>query len=96
SHQALRDDPQAGVDALLEASPDLEERLTLAQVEATLPTFFPEAEDEPFGWQDIGAWGRYGGWMDTNGLLEATPSPLSLTNEFLPGAGLEQEEGPAS
>lgn len=93
-HEALRDDPKAGVDALLEANPDLRRDDTLAQVEATLPAFFPTDEDRPWGWQDDRAWGRYGGWMDDNGLLEQTPSPLSLTNEFLPGVGLEQDEGP--
>lgn len=96
SHEALREDPRAGVDALLEANPDLSREDTLAQVEATLPAFFPDQQDRPWGWQDTAAWGRYGGWMDENGLLEQAPSPLSLTNEFLPGVGLEQDEGPAS
>lgn len=95
-HETLRDDPQAGVDALIDANPDLDREDTQAQVEATLPAFFPTQEDRPFGWQDTSLWGRYGGWMDENGLLEQTPSPLSLTNEFLPGVGLEQDEGPVS
>ncbi|HEU4658829.1 MAG TPA: ABC transporter substrate-binding protein [Capillimicrobium sp.] len=95
-HQAVRDDPDAGVDALVKANPDLDRDDTLAQVEATLPAFFPSHEDEPFGWQDQRAWGRYGGWMDDNGLLEQAPSPLSLTNEFLPGVGLQQDEAPAN
>lgn len=93
-HETLRENPDAGVDALLDANPDLDRDATRAQVEATLPAFFPSEADRPWGWQDTAGWGRYGGWMDRNGLLEQTPSPLSLTNEFLPGVGLEQDEGP--
>ena len=95
-HQALRDDPQAGIGPLLEANPDLNREETLAQVEATLPAFFPADEERPFGWQDVPLWGRYGGWMVDNGVLDEPPSPLVLTNEFLPGVGLEQDPGPAS
>ncbi len=94
-HEELRDDPASGVDALLEANPDLDRADTLAQVERTLPAFFPADEARPFGWQDIAGWGSYGGWMHENGLLESAPSPLALTNEFLPGVGIEQDEGPS-
>ena len=50
---------------------------------------------KPFGWQDQHAWGRYGRWMLDNGLLTKAPLPSSLTNEYLPGVGLEQDEGPS-
>jgi putative hydroxymethylpyrimidine transport system substrate-binding protein len=96
AHEQLRDDPQAGIQPLLDANPDLDPADTLAQVQATLPAFFPADEDEPFGWQDQPAWGRYGGWMFDNELLKAEPLPRSLTNEFLPGAGLEPADSPAS
>jgi putative hydroxymethylpyrimidine transport system substrate-binding protein len=95
-HTALREDPEAGVKALVKANPDLDPGDTLAQVRKTIPAFFPADEDRPFGWQDERAWGRYGGWMFDNDLLEREPSPRTLTNEFLPGAGIEQDAGPVS
>lgn len=85
--QALRADPASGVDALVKANPDLDRGLQLAAVRRTLPAFFPSG-DHPFGWQDVQAWGRYGRWMQQHGLIDHTPSPRSLTNEFVPGQGL--------
>ena len=88
-HELLRDDPSAGVDALLEADPGLERRLQTAVVEATLPLFFPEG-DRPFGWQERAEWDAYGRWMRENDLLTQDPEAASaLTNEFLPGEGLD-------
>jgi len=95
-HQALRDDPQTGIAPLLAANPDLDRADTLAEVEETLPAFFPEDPEQPFGWLDQAAWGRYGGWMLENDLLKSPPLPRSLTNEFLPGAGLEPADDPAA
>jgi putative hydroxymethylpyrimidine transport system substrate-binding protein len=95
-HDALRKNPQAGVDALVQRNRDLDPATTLAQVRATLPAFFPTDTTKPFGWQDVNAWGRYGGWMLDNKLLSKAPLPTSLTNEYLPGVGLEQDEGPPS
>ena len=95
-HQQLRDDPAQGVEPLLDANPDLDRDATLAQVQATLPAFFPDKEDEPFGWQDGPSWGAYGEWMFQRGLLKKRPLPRSITNEFLPGAGLEPTDDPGS
>jgi len=94
-HEALRKNPEAGVRALVARNRDLNPDTTLAQVRATLPAFFPADETKPFGWQDQGAWGRYGRWMLDNRLLAKAPLPTSLTNEYLPGVGLEQD-GPPS
>ena len=91
-HERLRDDPDGAVDALLEANPDLERGLQTAVVERTLPVFFPEDESKPWGYQDEAQWVAYGAWMRENGLLEdekAQPD-AALTNEFLPGQGLDQ------
>ena len=93
-HEQLRENPEQGVQPLLQANPDLDRDATLAQVQATLPAFFPESKDEPFGWQDSPAWGAYGEWMFEHGLLKQRPLPRSITNEFLPGAGLEPADGP--
>jgi putative hydroxymethylpyrimidine transport system substrate-binding protein len=92
-HDALRKDPAAGVDALVKANPDLDRADTEAEVHSTLPAFFPADRSKPFGWQDQGAWARYGAWMFDSKLLRSEPLPRSLTNEFLPGAGLEPSDG---
>ena len=48
-HEALREDPAAGIDALLEADPGLDRGLQEAVVDATLPVFFPEDDDAALG-----------------------------------------------
>ena len=87
--QAAQRDPAAGVDALLEAVPDLKRGFATASVRATLPALFPSQSGKPFGWQDPASWQAYIDWMVDNGLLER---PLAagavLTNEFLPGEGV--------
>ena len=88
-HQALRSNIGGAVDELVKANPDLDRKLQRAQVKATLPVFFPEDEDRPFGFQDPAAWKRYTQWMLDNDLL-ANPvgANRALTNEFLPGEGI--------
>ena len=88
-HQALRDDVGKAVDALVDANSDLDRKLQLAQVKATLPVFFPRDKTKPFGYQDPAAWKRYTQWMLDNDLL-ASPAGANraLTNEFLPGEGI--------
>jgi putative hydroxymethylpyrimidine transport system substrate-binding protein len=87
----VKADPQAGVDALLAADKGLDRDVTAASVKATVPVFFPSG-DNPFGWQDPREWALYEKWMRANELLK----PLEqgerppLTNEFLPGEGLEK------
>ena len=89
-HRLLEKDPEAGVDALMKASNGLDRRLQEAAVKATLPVFFPAAEDRPFGWQDPQEWEAYGRWMQENGLLKRPPNAArALTNEFLPGEGFD-------
>ena len=88
-HRALREDIEAGVAALVKANPDLDAKLQREQVMATLPVFFPQQRDKPFGYQDPVAWKRYTQWMIDNDLL-ASPAGANraLTNEFLPGEGI--------
>ena len=86
----VRDDPNTAVDALLKANDDLSEKLQTAAVSATTPAFFPADEKRPFGFQDLGEWLDYGHWMRENGLVEGDPhADDAVTNEFLPGQGLE-------
>ena len=57
-HERLRANPESGVDALLKVDPGLERGLQTAVVSATLPVFFPEDRDKPFGWQEPTRVGR--------------------------------------
>jgi putative hydroxymethylpyrimidine transport system substrate-binding protein len=84
----LRDDPDAAIDGLLKANPDLDPELQRASVKVTLPLFFPP-EGKPFGWQDPAQWDEFSAWMKDNQLLANPPDPTaSYDNELLPGAGL--------
>ncbi len=89
-HRTLERDPATGVDALMKASSGLDRGLQEAVVKATLPVFFPSDADRPYGWQDPRQWDAYGRWMQENGLLKRAPNAArALTNEFLPGEGLD-------
>jgi putative hydroxymethylpyrimidine transport system substrate-binding protein len=87
----VKADPAKGVDALIQADKGLNRGLTTAQVKATVPVFFP-AHDQPFGWQEPAQWAVYEKWMRANGLLKppVQGERAPLTNEFLPGQGLDQ------
>jgi putative hydroxymethylpyrimidine transport system substrate-binding protein len=86
--KAVKADPAVGADALVAADQNLDPATTLAQVKATLPVFFPENETFPWGYQNSDEWKAYGKWMVDNKLIDALPTPTSLTNEFLPGRGI--------
>jgi putative hydroxymethylpyrimidine transport system substrate-binding protein len=86
--QAMRNDPEMAVDALVAANKDLDRDTQLAMVRKTLPAYFP-ASDKPFGWMDPSEWTAYGDWMyDGKLLTRPTNAARALTNEFLPGEGL--------
>ena len=92
-HERLRDDPQAGLNALLSANKGLDRGLQEASIKATLPVFFPSDDKQPFGWQDPSAWVSYAAWMRENGLLKRQLDPRgALTNEFLPGEGPQRDD----
>lgn len=79
----LRQDPEAGVDALVKANRDLDRKLQAATVRATLPYFLPP-RGKPYGWQDPKQWREFGAWMADAGLIESGADGAS-TNAFLPG-----------
>jgi putative hydroxymethylpyrimidine transport system substrate-binding protein len=89
-HETLRKDPSVGVDALLEEDPGLDRGLQEAAVKATLPVFFPDDEQRPFGYQDPAEWQRYADWMRDEGLITRPQTAEQVvTNEFLAGEGLD-------
>jgi putative hydroxymethylpyrimidine transport system substrate-binding protein len=93
--QAMRNDPNTAVDALVAANKDLDHNTQLAMVRKTLPVFFPAA-GKPFGWMDPVQWNRYGDWMYSSKLVSRPPNAArALTNEFLPGKGLAPDDGSA-
>lgn len=87
-YRAVRDDPSKAADQLVAANPDLDKGLQLAAIKATLPVFFPEDDDSPFGFQNTRDWARFSAWMLENQQIEQPAAPGSLTNEFLPGQGI--------
>ena len=88
-HEQLKQDVDSGVDALVKANPDLKASLQRAQVEATLPVFFPRDKTKPFGYQREQDWQRYSQWMEENEIIEdAGVGQRAFTNEFLPGEGI--------
>ena len=89
-HAALKADPQTGVKGLLKAEPGLDRGLLDASIKATLPVFFPADASKPFGYQDPAEWERYGKWMEDNGLIKRPLNgDAAVSNEFLPGEGLD-------
>jgi putative hydroxymethylpyrimidine transport system substrate-binding protein len=88
-HQLLERRHEVGVDALLEADGGLDRGLQEAVVKATLPVFFPEDDERPFGYMEPAEWAAYEDWMRERGLIKQPPGRAPLTNEFLPGEGLD-------
>jgi putative hydroxymethylpyrimidine transport system substrate-binding protein len=82
----LKQDPAAGVDALVKANRDLDPKLQAASVKATLPYLLPPG-GRPYGFQDPRRWARFGRWMQDNNLIESGASG-AYTNAYLPGQGL--------
>ena len=88
-HELVRQDAGTGVNALVKSNPDLDPELQRAQIETTLPVFFPADKDRPFGFQEPREWQRYAQWMTDNRLLATTQTvQRAFTNEFLPGEGI--------
>jgi putative hydroxymethylpyrimidine transport system substrate-binding protein len=89
-HALLRRDPAIGVDELVKANPDLDRGLQMASVRATLPVFFPADRSKPWGYMQQAQWALFARWMVDERLLQKTPDPVAaITNEFLPGQGLQ-------
>jgi len=84
--KAAAADPKAATAALLQANPDLEPKLTKAEVAATLPLLDPPAHGRPYAYMDSARWREFIGWMRDSQLISTLPSPASvLSNDYLPG-----------
>jgi putative hydroxymethylpyrimidine transport system substrate-binding protein len=71
--------PAATVEALLEANPDLDPKLTRAEVDATLPLLGGQR-------MNSGEWETFIAWMKENGLIGSEPAPPEvLSNAYVPG-----------
>jgi putative hydroxymethylpyrimidine transport system substrate-binding protein len=84
---AAAENPEATAKALEEANPDLDPKLTRAELAATLPLLDPPRGKRPYGYMDPALWGEFSGWMRDNELIESLPpSSELLSNSYLPGA----------
>jgi len=85
---AAVESPQATTRALLEANPDLDPKLTAAEVKATLPLLGAPPEnggERPYGYMDPSRWMRFIAWMQQNGLIGGNPTAgEALSNAYLP------------
>jgi hypothetical protein len=71
---------------LLEANPDLDPKLTRAEVAATLPLLDPPRHGRPYGYMAPGRWTEFAGWMRDNALVpDMLPPAAVLSNAYLPG-----------
>lgn len=77
---AAAEDPGATTKALLEANPDLDPRLTKAEVVATLPLLSRSGRMNPAKWRAFIAWAQ------ENGVITSRPSTAEvLSNDYLAG-----------
>jgi putative hydroxymethylpyrimidine transport system substrate-binding protein len=85
--EAAAKNPEATAKALEEANPDLDPKLTRAELAATLPLLNPPRGKRPYGYMDPALWSEFSGWMRDNELIEGLPpSSELLSNAYLPGA----------
>jgi putative hydroxymethylpyrimidine transport system substrate-binding protein len=87
---AAVENPGAATKAITEANPDLEPKVTAAEVKATLPLLGARTKGKPFGYMDPKAWETFGGWMRDNGLLRVLPQAGQLTNSYLPSGEIPE------
>jgi putative hydroxymethylpyrimidine transport system substrate-binding protein len=84
----LADRPDAGLDPLVTANPDLDRATQAAQLQATLPVLQP-VDGRPYGWMEPSEWDAFARWMQQEGQLkDGAVVQRAYTNEFLPGEGI--------
>lgn len=83
--------PGAATKAISEANPDLEPKLTAAEVKATLPLLGARTEGQPYGYMNPEEWSNFAGWMRDNGLIESLPTASELLdNGYLPSGEIPE------
>jgi putative hydroxymethylpyrimidine transport system substrate-binding protein len=88
---AAVEQPGAATAAITEANPDLEPKLTAAEVKATLPLLGARTPGQPYGYMDPDKWSTFVGWMRDNGLIESLPDPSELLdNGYLPSGEIPE------
>lgn len=89
--EAAVEQPGAATDAIAEANPDLEPKLTAAEVKATLPLLGARTEGQPYGYMDPKEWEAFAGWMRDNELIDSLPAPSELLdNGYLPSGEIPE------
>lgn len=89
--EAAVQQPGAATDAIVEANPDLEPKLTAAEVKATLPLLAARTDGQPYGYMDPAAWSTFAGWMRDNELIQSLPSAGELLdNGYLPSGEIPE------
>ncbi|MBW8059511.1 MAG: ABC transporter substrate-binding protein [Solirubrobacterales bacterium] len=84
---AAAESPNATTEVLLDVNPNLEPKLTRAEVKATLPLLAPQRGDSPYGYMDPAQWREFIAWMRDDELISSQPPPSRLlTNAYLPGS----------
>ncbi len=84
---AAAKDPEGAARALQEANPDLDPKLTKAELAATLPLLNARRGKLPYGYMNPELWREFSGWMRDNELIEGLPASSDLlNNDYLPGA----------
>jgi putative hydroxymethylpyrimidine transport system substrate-binding protein len=88
---AAVEQPDAATTAVTEANPDLEPKLTAAEVKATLPLLGARTPGQPYGYMDPNEWSAFAAWMRDNGLIESLPkSSELLDNSYLPSGEIPE------
>jgi putative hydroxymethylpyrimidine transport system substrate-binding protein len=83
--------PGAATSAVTEANPDLEPKLTAAEVKATLPLLGARTKGQPYGYMDPEEWTAFAGWMRDNGLIDSLPTAGELLdNGYLPSGEIPE------
>lgn len=89
-------DPEAALQVLLEASPDLDEEVEREGLDLLLPVWTSDGE-VAFGTQTAERWDAFGNWMKEQGLLsEDVDIAAAWNGDLLPSSGATPAATPAS
>ena len=81
-HRYAVENPEAAVDAVAEANPEMRRDLIDGGVRLLVPLW---AGMDPFGRMDVARWGQFVDFLHDNELIEERPAlDTLLTNEFIP------------